>query len=200
MIDIGGGLPVDYNHDESNHMPAAYSKQLREGVPRLFSGDFDVLTEMGRWVVATAGWFVSRIEYTKVAGGVLVGITHAGGNMFVREVYMRDVWYHPITVYDKSGKKKVGNERISNIAGPLCFSGDLIAKEVPLPAFEQGDYIIYHHTAAYSISMYSKYNCIPAPPAYMYSVHSTDAGTNRVEVRLIRRKETAEELSAFCDA
>ena len=191
---------MDYNHDESNHMPAAYSKQLREGVPRLFSGDFDVLTEMGRWVVAMAGWFVSRIEYTKVAGGVLVGITHAGGNMFVREVYMRDVWYHPITVYDKSGKKKVGNERISNIAGPLCFSGDLIAKEVPLPAFEQGDYIIYHHTAAYSISMYSKYNCIPAPPAYMYSVHSTDAGTNRVEVRLIRRKETAEELSAFWDA
>ena len=82
---------MDYNHDESNHMPAAYSKQLREGVPRLFSGDFYVLTEMGRWVVATAGWFVSLIEYTKVAGGVLVGITHAGGNMFVREVYIRVV-------------------------------------------------------------------------------------------------------------
>ena len=81
MIDIGGGLPVDYNHDESNHMPAKYAEQLRAEVPRLFSGDFEVLTEMGRWVVATSGWFVSRIEYTKVAGGVLVGITHAGGRV-----------------------------------------------------------------------------------------------------------------------
>ena len=116
--------------------------------------------------------------------------------MFVREVYMRDVWHHPITVYDKNGNRKTTEERICNIAGPLCFSGDLIAKEISLPAFKKGDFIIYHHTAAYSISMYSKYNCVPAPPAYLYSVDEAQ----KVEVRLIKRKETVEEISSFWDA
>ena len=150
---------------------------------------------MGRWLVATSGWFVSRIEYTKIAGGVLVGITHAGGNMFVREVYMRDVWYHPITIYSKEGIKKMDDEVLCNIAGPLCFSGDLIGKEIKLPRFEQGDYLIYHHTAAYSLSMYSKYNCVMAPPAYCYSIDKN----SEITVQQIKRKETVEEISTFWD-
>ena len=44
--------------------------------------------------------------------------------------------------------------------------------------------------------MYSKYNCVPAPPAYLYSVDEAQ----KVEVRLIKRKETVEEISSFWDA
>ena len=54
---------MDYKHDESNQISLEYSRHLRQEVPRLFSGDFIVVTEMGRAVVATSGWFVSRIEY-----------------------------------------------------------------------------------------------------------------------------------------
>ena len=197
VIDIGGGLPVDYKHDEPNHIALTYAKALRAEVPALFSGEFTVLTEMGRYIVATSGWFASRIEYTKVAGGRLVGITHAGGNMFVREVYMRDTWYHPITIYDSTGHKKTENEQVVDIAGPLCFSGDLIAKEVRLPAFERGDYLVYHHTAAYSISMYSMYNCIQAPPAYFYSI---DPSTRCVMVEQIKKQQSVEDISSFWDA
>lgn len=186
---------MDYKSDESNHIVKRYATELEGNVPRLFSGDFTVLTEMGRWLIATAGWFTSRVEYTKTAGGVLVGITHAGGNMFVREVYMRDVWFHPITIHNEKGKKKIDDSVICNLAGPLCFSGDLIAKEISLPRFKQGDFIIYHHTAAYSLGMYSKYNCVAAPPAYIYSVQSE----NEVSVTLIKRKETVEEISSFWD-
>lgn len=193
---MGGGLPVDYKSDESNHIVSVYAKELRSQVPRLFSGDFTVLTEMGRWLVATSGWFVSRIEYTKIAGGVLVGITHAGGNLFVREVYMRDVWYHPITIYDKEGKKKNDEYTLCNIAGPLCFSGDLIAKEVLLPRFSQGDFLIYHHTAAYSLSMYSKYNCVTAPPAYCYTMKDNQVHS----LEQIKRRETVEEIASFWDS
>ena len=196
ILDIGGGLPVDYKSDCSNHMPLRYAEQLRDKVPLLFSGEFTVITENGRWVVATSGWFVSRVEYTKIAGGVLVGITHAGGNMFVREVYMPSTWSHPISVYDRDGGKKRDNVRTASIAGPLCFSGDLIAKEVPLPAFEQGDFVVYHHTAAYSISMYSIYNCISAPPAYFYSVN---ADNGEVDVCCIKRKRSVSEVSGFWD-
>lgn len=192
---MGGGLPVDYKHDESNHIVFQYAKELNENVPRLFSGDFTVLTEMGRWLVATSGWFTSRIEYTKIAGGVLVGISHAGGNMFVREVYMRDVWYHPITIYDEEGNKKNDDLTLCNLAGPLCFSGDLIAKEIQLPRFIQGDYLVYHHTAAYSLSMYSKYNCVAAPPSYLYSYENGKV----THLEMIKRKETVEEISSFWD-
>lgn len=194
VIDIGGGLPVDYHRDGSNHLPAMYSELLREEVPRLFSGDFTVITEFGRWVVANAGWFASRIEYTKVAGGVLVGITHAGGNMFVREVYMPSTWYHPITVYDQTGHLLKGDCVVASIAGPLCFSGDLIVRERKLPRFEQGDYAVYHHTGAYSISMYSLYNCISAPPVYFYSI---DPENGNVTTRLIKREMTIEDISSF---
>ena len=168
VIDIGGGLPVDYKHDEPNHIALTYAKALRAEVPALFSGEFTVLTEMGRYIVATSGWFASRIEYTKVAGGRLVGITHAGGNMFVREVYMRDTWYHPITIYDSTGHKKTENEQVVDIAGP-----------------------------AYSISMYSMYNCIQAPPAYFYSI---DPSTHCVMVEQIKKQQSVEDISSFWDA
>ena len=118
---------MDYKHDESNQISLEYSRHLRQEVPRLFSGDFIVVTEMGRAGVATSGWFVSRIEYTKIASGRLIGITHAGGNMFVREVYMGSTWFHPITVYDGSGCRKTADVKCVDLAGPLCFSGkDLI--------------------------------------------------------------------------
>ena len=190
-------MPVDYDHDQSNRIAFAYATALRQQVPRLFSGDFTVLTEMGRSVVATSGWFATRVEYTKIAGGRLVGITHAGGHMFVREVYNRDIWHHPITVHDCTGKEKTENLQYVDIAGPLCFSGDLIAKNALLPAFERGDYVIYHHTAAYSIGMYSKYNCIQAPPVYCYSC---DDSSGEISITLIKRKETIEEVMSFWDA
>ena len=151
---------------------------------------------MGRAIVATSGWFASRIEYTKVASGRLIGITHAGGSMFVREVYMGDTWYHPITIYDASGCKKIADVKLVDLAGPLCFSGDLIAKGVELPSFQQGDYLIYHHTAAYSIGMYSMYNSIATPPVCCYSITKE---TNEVTVKLIKREESIQQVTTFWD-
>ena len=187
---------MDYKHDESNQISLEYSRHLRQEVPRLFSGDFIVVTEMGRAVVATSGWFVSRIEYTKIASGRLIGITHAGGNMFVREVYMGSTWFHPITVYDGSGCRKTADVKCVDLACPLCFSGDLIAKGLDLPSFQQGDYLVYHHTAAYSIGMYSMYNSIATPPVYLYSVAKE---TNEVTVKLIKREESVEQITTFWD-
>ena len=187
---------MDYKHDESNQISLEYARCLRQEVSRLFSGDFTVVTEMGRAVVATSGWFASRIEYTKIASGRLIGITHAGGNMFVREVYMGNTWYHPITIYDATGFKKTTDVQCVDLAGPLCFSGDLIAKGLVLPSFKQGDYVVYHHTAAYSIGMYSMYNSIATPPVYVYSV-SKEA--NKVMVKLIKREESVQQLTTFWD-
>ena len=70
-----------------------------------------------------------------------------------------------------------------------------IGKEIQLPRFEKGDYLIYHHTAAYSLSMYSKYNCVMAPPAYCYSINNN----SEITVQQIKRKETVEEISTFWD-
>ena len=121
---------MDYKHDESNQISLEYSRHLRQEVPRLFSGDFIVVTEMGRAVVATSGWFVSRIEYTKIASGRLIGITHAGGNMFVREVYMGNTWFHPITVYDGSGCRKTADVKCVILQVLCVFQEILLLKDL----------------------------------------------------------------------
>jgi diaminopimelate decarboxylase len=61
------------------------------------------------------------------------------------------------------------NTKAYDIAGPLCFQGDFIAKDVPLPQVESGDILIIHDTGAYTFSLYSRYNSILPSAVYGFS-------------------------------
>lgn len=189
VLDIGGGLPVSYDDDRP---PAfdAYARALRSAVPSLFDGGFQLVTEFGRAVSAKAGWVASRVEYTKIAGGRRIAVIHAGADLFVRTAYMPDKWFHRVTVLDPSGSPKSGPEEPWDIAGPLCFSGDLVARERPLPPIEPGDLIVVHDAGAYTLSVWSRYNSRRAPAVYGYEGESP-------RLRLLKGAESEEDVRRF---
>jgi len=165
-IDIGGGLPVNFESEEVTPRFSDYANLLREQAPVLFGGAYRVRTEFGRSIYAKNGFIASRIEYTKQSGGRHIAISHAGAQVATRTVFMPDHWKIRVSAYDGSGRRKTGAAVTQDIAGPLCFAGDVVAREASLPLLEPGDFVVLHDTGAYYFSNPFIYNALPAPPVF----------------------------------
>jgi diaminopimelate decarboxylase len=166
VVDIGGGLPVNFDGDEVKPAFRDYALELQKTAPALFSGRFRVKTEFGRSIMAKAGFIASRVEYTKQSGGRRIAITHAGAQVATRTVFMPEHWKIRISVFGPDGREKTGERVRQDIAGPLCFAGDMTGTERLLPLIEQGDYVVLHDTGAYYFSNPFYYNALPAPAVY----------------------------------
>jgi len=195
ILDIGGGLPMNYLSDEETPTFEDYASELQKQIPEMWiPGKYEICTEFGRTVVQKAGWLLSKVEYTKMAGGRKIATIHAGSNMFLRTAYLPSTWVHEMSIHLPDGTPKTeadGPVEVCDVAGPLCFSGDLMAVERPLPAVNSGDYLVMHDAGGYTVSMYSRYNSRPCPPVYAYY---SDKPT---EVFCIKRAETCEEVLEF---
>ena len=168
-FDLGGGLPVSY-HRQSDPIPVdQYAGNLKLRCPELFTERFRLVTEFGRYVHAGSAWAVSRVEYVKECAGIRTAIIHLGADMFLRKCYCPDDWHHEISVLDKDGAVKTSSEPPPyTIAGPLCFSGDIIARAVMLPVIEPGDWVVIHDAGAYTLGMWSRYNSRQMPKVIGY--------------------------------
>ncbi|MEX2595512.1 MAG: hypothetical protein WEC59_01185 [Salibacteraceae bacterium] len=153
-FDIGGGYPVNYGFES---VPAIndYAEQLQAECPKLFDGSIEVYTEFGRYYHANCGLSISRIHDVKSLPNHQTIIQHLGADMFLRESYEVDKWPHRMLVY--STKKQQTNQINSDVAGPLCFGGDYIARSINLPEAAEGDYIIVLDAGANSIALWSKH-------------------------------------------
>ena len=166
VIDIGGGLPVNFDSDEVTPTFADYAEALHETAPALFSGRYRVKTEFGRSLMAKNGFIASRVEYTKQSGGRRIAITHAGAQVATRTIFMPDHWRIRISAFGPDGSAKRGEPVRQDIAGPLCFAGDMAGTDRLLRPIEQGDYVVLHDTGAYYFSNPFYYNALPAPAVY----------------------------------
>lgn len=177
ILDIGGGMPVDYDSDVPDERapqrvtPARYAAALRESVPELFDGRlWTLITEYGRYASAKSGTMLSRVEYVKCAGGRRIATVHCGADLFLRTAYQPANWPHRISAWSADGVPLVATEggtQTWDVVGPLCFRGDIVAHEVPLPAhLARGCAIAVHDAGAYTLAMFSKYNSRQAPPVY----------------------------------
>jgi diaminopimelate decarboxylase len=200
IFDIGGGLPVSYSRDQQPVSMKKYVSALRKRAPLLFPSDSGqspphpavrLITEFGRWTYTNAGWTISRVEYVKHDPSVNTAMIHVGADLFLRECLNPRDWKHEYTVLDKEGRIRTGvSDNPWNLAGPLCFSGDILAKGVTLPSVEEGDYIVIHDTGSYTFSMWSRYNSRFAPRILGY--HN---GGKSFE--LIRERENIEDILRF---
>lgn len=183
-LDIGGGIPVRYR--DTDLMPPAFT-DWSALIPSL-SPTLRLVTEVGRSIHAATGWTVSRIESTKSVDGRPTLVVHVGADLLLRRVYRPDQWDHEFTVLDSDGHPKGGPEQPTCIAGPLCFSGDLIARDRMLPAAEPGDLLLIRDTGAYTLSMWSRHCSRGLPPTIGYT-HD--------DIRLLHRGESAADVAAF---
>jgi diaminopimelate decarboxylase len=190
IFDIGGGMPVSYNKNEAPPSMKKYSELLRKNCPHLFTNDFKLITEFGRWIFANAGWAVSRVEFVKHTKSLNAIMIHLGADMFIRKVYNPADWHHEITVADSNGNLKTGKRKKYNIAGPLCFAGDILEREILLPEVEERDYLIIHDTGAYTSSMWSRYNSRQFPKVIGYE------GSGKKFVQ-IKERESLESIKTF---
>ncbi|MDR1188998.1 MAG: hypothetical protein LBK95_16375 [Bifidobacteriaceae bacterium] len=170
ILDIGGGLPVAYRDGHAAPSHAEYAAALRRTIPELWSSDLSLITEFGRSMHANNGWVASRIEYAlddDAQGGTL--ITHVGADLFVRTAYQPGVWQHEVLVLTGDGQLRTGDTSPFNVAGPLCFSGDYLGRDVPLPvSVMPGDHLVVGHAGGYTVAMWSTYDSRQIPKSMCY--------------------------------
>lgn len=187
-VDLGGGLPVSYAPGDPAPSMGEYARTLREACPDLFAGNLAVFTEFGRWVFANQGFAASRVEYVKEQPGHRTAVIHLGADMFLRPAYAPEYWRHELRAAGPDGALKAGPESPWNVAGPLCFSGDFLAKSRPLPELSPGDFVIVLDAGAYTLSMWSRYNSRQVP-----KILGVEAG----RVRVLRERESVASVLGF---
>jgi len=202
VIDIGGGLPANYDGDdwEADKVPTyqAYAAHLREKCPELFSGQFDALTEFGQSIWAKPGFLASRIEWRKGPPEHPIVVSHIGADLCPRQVYT-DQHARRIEVYKGDGSHFSESETKDStkfaIAGPLCFQGDFIGKDIACPSvLKPGDIVAVKDCGANTLSMFSRHCSRLAPPVYGFRGAESGEVTEWVE---LKPRETREQLSAF---
>jgi len=157
IIDIGGGLPVAYKETENTPRIEDYVDLLKKKSPRLFE-DYKIITEFGRYIYGNAGWTISKIEYLKHQPDVNTALIHVGADLFLRESYNPDDWYHRIDTLKSDGSLNKSNNKLKyTIGGPLCFGGDILRKGVLLPELQEHDYIVIHDTGANALNLWSRH-------------------------------------------
>ena len=150
-LDLGGGLGITYREEEPPH-PVAYAKAIISAAKGM---DCTLIFEPGRVIVGNAGILVTKVLYTKTNEGKNFVIVDAGMNDLIRPSLYNS--YHQIQPVMKQKRKIVQ----ADIVGPICESGDYLAKERQLPEFERGELVAVMSAGAYGFAMSSNYNSRP---------------------------------------
>ena len=152
-VDLGGGLGITYHHEEPPH-PQEYAHAIiaeAQDLPCTF------IFEPGRVIVGNAGILVTRVLYTKEGEKNFV-VVDAGMNDLVRPTLYGS--YQEIV----SVNVKEGDEMVADMVGPICESGDFLARDRLMPRFEPGDLVAVMSAGAYGFVMSSNYNSRPRVP------------------------------------
>ena len=175
-VNIGGGLGITYK-DEEPPVPAEFARAI-VGVLKELGGT--LIMEPGRVLVGNAGVLVTRVLYRKRTAAKEFVIVDAGMNDLIRPSLYGA--YHEIRpVRPVAGRIA----ETVDVVGPICESGDFLAKDRLLPRAEPGELLAVMSAGAYGYTMASNYNARPRAPEVM--VHG-DAYT------VVRTRETYEDL------
>ncbi|QEF98772.1 Diaminopimelate decarboxylase [Stieleria maiorica] len=186
IFNIGGGLPAAYLARDNPPTPAEYVDQLRQSAPGLFQGDTTLMTEFGRSIQANCGLAFSRVETVRqLPNSHKLAVIHFGADFLLRPVYRGEDWKHEFFVFDRQGRSSSGHEEPVTIAGPLCFSGDIVANQISIPSVKENDWIAIRDCGAYTLSMWSRH-CNRAIPAVL--------GFDQGRLSMLRHSETAADI------
>jgi diaminopimelate decarboxylase len=150
-LDLGGGLGITYE-EEKPPLPDEYAAAIKEG---LGETGLTLILEPGRVIMGNAGILVTKVLYTKLTGGKNFIIVDAAMNDLIRPSLYGS--YHRIQPVRTTGGEKIR----ADIVGPICESGDFLAKDREIDPLSPGDLIAVMSAGAYGFTMSSNYNSRP---------------------------------------
>lgn len=174
-LNVGGGLGIDYQAVGAPRV-ADLAAALVPVVSRL---PLTLLLEPGRSIVGPAGTLLTRVLYVKENQGRRFVVVDAGVNDLMRPALYGA--YHRIEPVPSLGRERW----IADIVGPVCETGDFLARDRELEAVEPGDLVRVCDVGAYGFAMSSNYNMRPRVAEVLVGASGA---------HLIRRRETFEDL------
>ncbi len=176
-LDVGGGLGIEYEDNQTVVSPDAYAAAL---MPIVRATGLTLLLEPGRWLVGPAGALIARVvDLKRRPDGKWFVIVDAGMTDLMRPaLYGAFHRIEPVTPRD-------GDPILADIVGPVCETTDTLGAGRTLPPIEVGDLMVIRDTGAYGAVMASNYN----RRAMAAEVLVEDAGP-----RLIRRRQTVDDI------
>ena len=191
-FDVGGGFGVNYERPDQALPVTEHAKAL---VPLLKDKPYRIAFEPGRYIAGNAGILLTRVLYRKTGGEKKFVIVDAGMNDLIRPT-LYESYHHiwpvrpdPANVPpERSRSFEPRGGEVVDVVGPICESGDYLAKARPLPTTKRGDLLAVFTAGAYGFAMSSNYNNRPRAPEVLVEGDS---------YRVIRRRETYQDLVAL---
>ena len=189
-LNMGGGFGIHYRKQEA--LPAsAFAEAI---LPAVQETGCQLVLEPGRFIVGNAGVLMSRVVFNKETGGKHYLIQDAAMNDLIRPTLydsFHRIWPvvpgAEVPERPEDYEAAIPGTHAQDVVGPVCESGDYLAKARNLPAMRRGDLLAVFSAGAYGMSMASNYNARPRAAEVLVT-----GGTHR----LIRRRETYDDLIA----
>lgn len=174
-LDLGGGLGITYDAETPPH-----PKEFGEALSKALAGkNLKVILEPGRVIAGNAGILVTEVIYTKKTPTKDFLIVDAAMNDLVRPSLYQS--HHTIDEVVKNDRPEVDYD----VVGPICESGDFLAKDRKLPEIKQGELLAVYSAGAYGFTMSSNYNS---------RLRAAEIIVDGDDVIIARRRETYEDL------
>lgn len=187
-LNMGGGFGIHYRKQEA--LPASVFAEVI--VPGVKKAGCKLILEPGRFIVGNAGVLVSRVIYTKDSGGKHFVIQDAAMNDLIRPTLYDS--FHRIWPVAPAAtmpappadyEAEIPGTVKCDVVGPVCESGDFLAKNRALPPLKRGELLATFSAGAYGMAMSSNYNG---------RVRAAEVLVDGADVKMIRRRETYEDL------
>jgi diaminopimelate decarboxylase len=170
VLDLGGGWAIDYRHGDSPK-PEDYAARLMPLLADRVGRGLQVILEPGRSIMANSGALITRVQHLKQGRQTRFVMCDAGMQTLIRPALYRA--FHFIWPVEPAAGllAPAWSERPDlpglvecDVVGPICETGDFLARKRPLPEVAQGDLLAVFSAGAYGVSMSSNYNDHGRPP------------------------------------
>ncbi|MCY2952272.1 MAG: diaminopimelate decarboxylase [Planctomycetota bacterium] len=188
-FDLGGGFAANY---EEPHQAVPIIEHANALIPLLENKPYKIALEPGRYISANAAILLTRVLYRKTGGSKRFVIIDAAMNDLIRPMLYGSfhfIWPtnpDPANVPLRRDKSLTpANGEVVDVVGPICESGDFLARNRLLPTTQRNDLLAVFSAGAYCFAMSSNYNNRPRVPEVLVDGN---------QYRIIRRRETYEDL------
>ena len=184
-VDIGGGIGITYDQEQpvavGDYLGRLFKRIDNWRAVRYNNKPITVLFEPGRSIVGNAGVLITEVQYLKHGGNKNFAVVDAAMNDLMRPA-MYEAWHGVQPIHQRQDSPK-----IYDVVGPVCESGDWLARDRSL-AVESGDLLAIMSAGAYGMTMASNYNT---------RGRAAEVLVDGDQFRLIRKREKSSDLFAL---